>query len=309
MVEAPGIESSRRRTRTFRERTRGAAKSAIRRGLASRTLAERGRRGGVRGDGLHHVHQAGSQAGAVDAAGPFVRRRRANPEDAACGPGTAYVQCTGEDDRFGAGGTAGTTRAQGQVDSRRREGRRVALGLGAKAARRPRRRRARGRRAGGAIRRRHRGCAPGGRVAARFRPARSRPRGQGDTLDRGVIIADTDALIDLLEGEGAHARVAALLRSGRLATTAVTVFEVWRGLERDDARDKVRRVLRGVRIYPLNDIAARRAGEVHRETRDTPIGERDTLIAGVCLAVGRPILTANVRHFRRVPGLQVIAAR
>lgn len=124
-----------------------------------------------------------------------------------------------------------------------------------------------------------------------------------------MIIADTDALIDLLEGEGAHARVAALLRSGRLATTAVTVFEVWRGLERDDARDKVRRVLRGVRIYPLNDIAARRAGEVHRETRDTPIGERDTLIAGVCLAVGRPILTANVRHFRRVPGLQVIAAR
>ncbi len=46
-----------------------------------------------------------------------------------------------------------------------------------------------------------------------------------------------------------------------------------------------------------------------RRLRTTPIGERDTLIAGVCLAIGRPLLTANVRHFRRVPGLEVVQAR
>jgi predicted nucleic acid-binding protein len=128
-------------------------------------------------------------------------------------------------------------------------------------------------------------------------------------LDRGVIVADTDVFLDFLEGEGAHGKVAALLRAGRLATTAVTVFEIWRGLESEGAREVARRAFRGVRVYPLTDAAARRAGEVHRALRGTPIGERDTLIAGVCLAIQRPLLSANVRHFRRVPGLDVVQAR
>lgn len=124
-----------------------------------------------------------------------------------------------------------------------------------------------------------------------------------------MIVADTDVFLDFLEGEGAHGKVAALLRAGRLATTAVTVFEIWRGLESEGAREVARRAFRGVRVYPLTDAAARRAGEVHRALRGTPIGERDTLIAGVCLAIQRPLLSANVRHFRRVPGLDVVQAR
>jgi predicted nucleic acid-binding protein len=128
-------------------------------------------------------------------------------------------------------------------------------------------------------------------------------------VDRAVIIADTDTFVDFLEGEGAHHRVAALLRAGRLATTAVTIFELWRGLESDADRDSARRAVRGVRVYPLTEVAARRAAELYQGLKKTPIGERDVLIAGVCLAVGRPLLTANVRHFKHVPGLDVIQAR
>jgi tRNA(fMet)-specific endonuclease VapC len=128
-------------------------------------------------------------------------------------------------------------------------------------------------------------------------------------MDRGVIVADTDVFLDFLEGEGAHGRVAGLLQAGRLATTAVTVFEIWRGLESDADRDLARRALRGVRVYAVTDAAAKRAADVHQRLSATPIGERDTLIAGVCLAVGRPLLTANVRHFKRVLGLEVVRAR
>jgi len=124
-----------------------------------------------------------------------------------------------------------------------------------------------------------------------------------------VIVADTDVFLDFLEGEGAHVRVATLLRARRLATTAVSVLEVWRGLESDAARDLARRALRGVRVYALTDAAAKRAAEVHQALVASPIGERDTLIAGVCLAIDRPLLTGNVRHFRRVPGLEVVQAR
>ena len=128
-------------------------------------------------------------------------------------------------------------------------------------------------------------------------------------MDRGVIIADTDAFIDLLRAEGAHRMLMSLLKSARLATTAITVFEIWRGLTSDTARDVARRAFRGVRVYPLSDAASRRAAEVDQLLRREPIGERDALIAGVCLAIQRPLLTANVRHFRRVPGLEVLPAR
>jgi predicted nucleic acid-binding protein len=99
------------------------------------------------------------------------------------------------------------------------------------------------------------------------------------------------------------------MRSERLATTAITVFEIWKGLETDSDRELARRSFRGVRVYPLSDAAARRAAELARLLRQNPIGDRDTLIAGVCLAIQRPLLTSNVRHFRRVPGLEVLAAR
>jgi predicted nucleic acid-binding protein len=124
-----------------------------------------------------------------------------------------------------------------------------------------------------------------------------------------VIVADTDVLVDFLQGEGAHAHVRGLLRAGSLATTAVTVFEIWRGLETTDTRNLARRALRGVRVQFLTDAAARRAADVERKLRAEPIGERDLLIAGICLAIGRPLLTANIRHFKRVPGLEVVPAR
>jgi len=103
--------------------------------------------------------------------------------------------------------------------------------------------------------------------------------------------------------------LASLLKSGRLATTAITVFEIWRGLRSETERDVARRAFRGVRVYPLSDAAARRAAEVDQLLGPQPIGDRDVLIAGVCLAIQRPLLTANVRHFRRVPGLEVLPAR
>ena len=124
-----------------------------------------------------------------------------------------------------------------------------------------------------------------------------------------MIVVDTDAFVDLLRGEGAHRKVATLMRSERLATTAITVFEIWKGLETDSERELARRSFRGVRVYPLSDAAARRAAELARFLRQNPIGDRDTLIAGVCLAIQRPLLTSNLRHFRRVPGLEVLGAR
>jgi predicted nucleic acid-binding protein len=128
-------------------------------------------------------------------------------------------------------------------------------------------------------------------------------------VNRGVVVADTDVFLDYLEGRGAEAAVTALLRKRKLATTAVTVFEVWRGLESAVARREAALALRGVRVYAMNAEVARRAAELQRQLRGNEIGDHDTMIAGTCLAVGRPLLTRNVRHFQRVPGLELVQAR
>ena len=40
---------------------------------------------------------------------------------------------------------------------------------------------------------------------------------------------------------------------------------------------------------------------------DLVLDSTDTLIAGICLAQQLPLLTRNVRHYQRVPGLQVVS--
>lgn len=120
------------------------------------------------------------------------------------------------------------------------------------------------------------------------------------------VAVDADALLDRA-GTGAHAAVVDLMRRRRLAVPSVVVFEALR--EAGNDRDRVERVLRGARIYPLHEQAARRAAELHAELKreGRTLHERDTLIAGTCLAFGLSLLTRNVRHFGRVRGLRLLA--
>jgi tRNA(fMet)-specific endonuclease VapC len=123
----------------------------------------------------------------------------------------------------------------------------------------------------------------------------------------GRVMADADVLADLLSRRGEWERVADLLRSRRLALSAIAAFEVWCGLQTPTAQGAFRKLLRGVRLYPLDALTASRAAEVYRmlESRGERIGQRDALIAGACLVTGLPLLTRNRRHFERVSGLRL----
>jgi len=60
-------------------------------------------------------------------------------------------------------------------------------------------------------------------------------------------------------------------------------------------------------VLPFDASAARRYGEVRAELerRGTPIGDADLRIASIALARNLTVVTGNVRHFRKVPGLAV----
>lgn len=123
-----------------------------------------------------------------------------------------------------------------------------------------------------------------------------------------MIVADSDVLIDYLRGrEPSMGRIREELETGHLATTSVNAFELLSGAAGKREADKVQRLLAAMIILPVD---ARAADEAARTRRDLErvgrgIGMADYLIAGVCLAHRAILITRNVDHFARVPGLSL----
>ena len=124
-----------------------------------------------------------------------------------------------------------------------------------------------------------------------------------------MIVADTDVLIDFLEGRqpGAQA-VAAALGAGRLQTTAISCFELLSGARQARQRRAVQALLDGIPALGLDRNAAQKAAETRLELDrlGIAIGMADSLIAGIVLLHGGSLLTRNRRHFERVPLLSLV---
>ena len=123
----------------------------------------------------------------------------------------------------------------------------------------------------------------------------------------GLVVVDTDIVIDFLRGRGGGALlVAQLISERRLRTAAITAFELRLGTDFLKRRHDIMRLLRS-RTLAFDTKAAMRAGAVHSVLKRSgePIGYRDTLIAGTCLRFGLPLATRNTAHFGRINGLDL----
>jgi tRNA(fMet)-specific endonuclease VapC len=121
-------------------------------------------------------------------------------------------------------------------------------------------------------------------------------------------VLDSDVLIDHLRDAGpGRELVDALSAKSGFQLTAVTAFEL--ALGREYARDPMPAdALLAAPCLMLTRETSRRAGALLRELRAAGAGIeiRDAMQAGICLEAGAPLITRNVRHFARVPGLRVV---
>lgn len=125
-----------------------------------------------------------------------------------------------------------------------------------------------------------------------------------------MILADTDVLIDYLMGTQPMAsQVLEYSESDTLQTSAITCFELLSGAKEGKRGDKVRHLVATIPVLPLDREAATRAAAVRQQlTRSGfSIGMADSLIAGIALANGLPLLTRNRKHFEHVEGLRLLA--
>jgi len=124
-----------------------------------------------------------------------------------------------------------------------------------------------------------------------------------------MIVADTDVLIDFLEGRqpGAQA-VAGALAAGRLQTTVISCVELFSGARQSRQRKALQTLLDSIPTLPLDPNAALKAAETRLELdrHGIAIGMADSLIAGIVLLHAASLLTRNRRHFERVPRLSLL---
>ena len=121
-----------------------------------------------------------------------------------------------------------------------------------------------------------------------------------------MMVADTDVLIDFLEGRSPAAeRIALELDRGQLRTTVITRFELLAGAKTPRQLKLVGELLAALPSLPLDEPGADAAAEIRRllERDGTGIGMAESLIARIVVVHQGVLLTRNRRHFERVPGL------
>ncbi len=129
-----------------------------------------------------------------------------------------------------------------------------------------------------------------------------------------AFLFDTDAVSELLRPRPARAYVQWLMRVPREEqfTSAIVIGELYKGAFRSKARDRhltnmEERVLPAVTVLPYDIGVAKVFGRIraHLEEKGTVLPDADLQIAATALAHRLKLVTGNVRHFKRIPGLKL----
>ena len=126
-------------------------------------------------------------------------------------------------------------------------------------------------------------------------------------------LLDTNACIALINGAPVQVRrrMQRTVDSGaQIFTSSVVLFELWYGVGKSSRvqanSERVATFLSGpVGVIPFEETDARAAGSIRAtlEVSGRPIGAYDILIAGQALGRRLTLVTANVKEFSRVKGL------
>jgi len=129
-----------------------------------------------------------------------------------------------------------------------------------------------------------------------------------------AYLFDTDAISEVLKPRPAagYARWLAAVPREEQFTSAVVVGELYKGAFRSSAAARhlenvEKRVLPAVTVLSYDVAAARVYGQVRArlESAGRPLADADLQIAATALLHDLELVTGNVKHFKRVPGLRI----
>ena len=126
-----------------------------------------------------------------------------------------------------------------------------------------------------------------------------------------MVCLDTSVLVALIRKDQAAIEelTAEAERGGAVSTTVVNLCELYSGAygSKNPQKElaKVQDLVSDLGLLELDAGAAKRYGELVNDAtlRRAPIGDFDLIIASIALEQGEKLVTRNVKHFSRVPGL------
>lgn len=98
-------------------------------------------------------------------------------------------------------------------------------------------------------------------------------------------------------------------KGGKVSTTMVNLCEMYSGAygSKDPQKEvaKVQDLVSNLGLLELSAGAAKRYGELINDAtlKRSPIGDFDLIIASIALEEEEKLVTRNLKHFSRVPGL------
>lgn len=126
-----------------------------------------------------------------------------------------------------------------------------------------------------------------------------------------MYLVDTDVVASYLNGRNDMIALLHSLLPDGLAISAVTFGEIFEGIYygRNPGQNAAifRGFLHGVNVLDVNRTVARRFARIRGDLRQRGqlIGDADLLIASTALVHDLTLVTRNLRHFQRVPGLKL----
>lgn len=135
-----------------------------------------------------------------------------------------------------------------------------------------------------------------------------RQRSRGRRANGVKTIIDTSALIAFLRGDPSGIAVKTLLHADEALVPAICVYEIMAGVKSERHREDRTKLLDLATIVPLDRITAQQAATLFTKLRSSGItlDNEDLLVAATALRLGAPILTVNLRHFEKIPGLRLL---
>jgi tRNA(fMet)-specific endonuclease VapC len=135
-------------------------------------------------------------------------------------------------------------------------------------------------------------------------------------MENTRIVIDTDVLIDLLRNTRKIVEfIGSMERKGcLLSTTIINAFELYHSAYKSKKKTEnlasTKRLLQRLVILKMSLRSAENAGRFYAEleTKGQPIGLRDAIIGAIALTEGYALVTRNVEHFQKIPGITLIQA-
>jgi len=129
-----------------------------------------------------------------------------------------------------------------------------------------------------------------------------------------AFLFDTDAISELLRPRPATAYIKWIMKVAREEqfTSAIVIGELYKGAYRSQSRERhisniEQRVLSAVTVLPYDIAIAKVFGSIraHLETKGMILPDADIQIAATAITHNLQLVTGNLRHFNRIPGLKL----